>query len=54
VYADQGQVALTEQILPDAADTGVAAFATGGTAAEWRADLAAAIDLTLITAKGPG
>jgi levanase len=32
VYADRGQVALTEQVFPDAASTGVSLFATGGTA----------------------
>jgi fructan beta-fructosidase len=32
VFAGQGEVVLTDQIFPDATSTGVAAFATGGTA----------------------
>ena len=32
VYADQGQVTLTDQVFPDPASTGVSFFATGGTA----------------------
>jgi levanase len=32
VFADQGQVVLTDQIFPDAASTGVTAFAQGGSA----------------------
>lgn len=32
VYADQGQVTLTDQIFPDASSTGVSLFADGGTA----------------------
>jgi fructan beta-fructosidase len=32
VYADQGQVALTDQIFPDATSAGVSFFAAGGTA----------------------
>ena len=32
VFADQGQVVLTDQIFPDAGSTGVSAFAQGGSA----------------------
>ena len=32
VFADQGQVVLTDQVFPDGAATGVDAFADGGTA----------------------
>ena len=32
IYADQGQVTLTDQIFPDAGSTGVSLFADGGTA----------------------